>query len=92
MSLSERDFESWCFRNGGETYDGEDRPGLTCQFPDTETHDRVAYLSDSGAFEVITDGRFYSTRSLHQNAEAWIGDDDRLHIDTEDTRIAIDPR
>lgn len=92
MSLPERDFESWCFRNGGETYDEEDRPGLTCRFPDTDTNDRVAYLSDSGAFEVITDGRFYSTRSLHQHAESWIDDDDRLHIDTEDTRIAIDPR
>lgn len=92
MVLSEQEFESWCFRNGGETYDEDDSPGLTCRFPDTGTSDRVGYLSDSGAFEVITDGRFYSARSLHQHAEAWIDDDDRLHIDTEDTRVIIDPR
>lgn len=92
MPLSEQEFESWCFRNGGETYEEDDRPGLTCKFPDTDTPDRVGYLTESGAFEVITEGRFYSARSLHQNAESWIDDHDRLHIDTEDTRLVIDPR
>lgn len=36
--------------------------------------------------------RFYSSRSLHQHAESWIDDDDRLHIDTGETREVIDPR
>ena len=33
--------------------------------------------------QVITDGRFYSTRSLHQQAGSWIDDDGRLHISME---------
>lgn len=44
------------------------------------------------AFEVITDGRFYTNRSLHQHVESWVDDDDRFHIDTEDARLIIDPR
>jgi hypothetical protein len=41
---------------------------------------------------VATEDRFYSTRLLNQHAESWIDDDDRLHIDTEDARIAVDSR
>ena len=49
-------------------------------------------LPDADGFQVITDGQFYSTRSLHQRAESWIDEDDRLHINTEDARVATDPR
>lgn len=92
MALSEDDFESWCFRNGSETYDEGDTRGLVCRFPDTGASDRVGYYPDNGVFEVITDGPFYSSRSLYQHAEAWIDDSDRLHIDTDETRVIIDPR
>ena len=93
MEISEQEVESWCFRNGGETYDEDDStsPGLVCRFPDTDTDDRVLRITDS-TFEVIAEGRFYSARPLHQHADSWIDDDDRVHIDTEDTRVIIDPR
>ena len=92
MPVSEESFESWCFRNGGETYDEEEGPGIACQFPDTDSEDRVPYMPDNDAFDVVTVGRFYSSRSLHQHADSWIDDDDRLHIDTGETRVIIDPR
>ena len=94
MEMSEPAFESWCFRNGGETYDEGDTnsPGLVCRFPDTDAADHVGYLPEANAFEVVTDGLFYSIDSLHQHADSWIDDDDRLHIDTGDTRVVIDPR
>lgn len=92
MPVSEQTFESWCFRNGGETYDEDEGPGIACQFPDTPAEDRVHYLPANESFDVITDGRFYSARSLHQHAESWIDDDDRLHIDTGETRVIVDPR
>jgi hypothetical protein len=92
MAVSEDEFESWCFRNGGETYDDNGTSGLVCGFPDTETDDRVGYYSTNDVFEVITTGRFYRSRSLHQHADSWIDDSDRLHIDTAETRVVIDPR
>jgi hypothetical protein len=92
VPLSDREFESWCYRSGGETYEEADRNRVTCRFPDTETDDRVGYFPESGAFEVITEGRFYSARSLHQHAESWIDGNDRLHVDTGETRVIVDPR
>jgi hypothetical protein len=52
----------------------------------------VVRLPDADEFQVITDGQLYSTRSLHQHAESWIDEYDRLHINTEDARIVADPR
>jgi hypothetical protein len=92
MPISETEFKSWCYRNGGETYGEKERGRVACRFPDADVDDRVGYFSESGAFEVISEGRFYSTRSLHQHADAWIDDDDRLHIDTGETREVVDPR
>jgi hypothetical protein len=37
-------------------------------------------------------GEFYSTRSLHQHADSWLDGDDRLHIDTDEARVIIDPQ
>jgi hypothetical protein len=91
MALSEDEFESWCFRNGGETYEHQGTTGVVCQFPDTETADRIGYYESNGVFEVITDGWFYQSRSLHQHADSWIDEDDRLHIDTGETRVIVDP-
>lgn len=57
MPISGEEFESWCWRNGGETY--EDPPaglGIVCRFPDADTPDRVAYLPDVGGFQVHTPG------------------------------------
>jgi hypothetical protein len=93
MTLSEDDFESWWWRNGGETFEEPPvGPGIVCRFPDVDTPDRVVYLPDVDGFQVITDGQFYSTRSLHQHTDAWIDDDDRLHIDTDQTREVVDPQ
>ena len=93
MEISAQEFESWCFRNGGETYDEDDEsPGLVCRFPDANTADHVGYLPEANAFEILTDGLFYTIDSLHQHADSWIDDQDRLHIDTGDTRVVIDPR
>lgn len=92
MALSEDEFESWCFRNGGETYEEQGTAGVVCQFPDTKTSNRVGYYESNGVFEVITDGRFYQSRSLHQHADSWIDEDDRLHIDTGETRVIVNPR
>lgn len=91
MPISEDEFRSWCYRNGGETYEESTAPGIVCQFPDVETPDRVAFLPDVDAFQVIAQGVFYQTRSLHQNAESQIDDDDRLHINTDDVRLVVDP-
>lgn len=66
--------------------------GIIRQLLDVDTLDRVVYLLDADGFQVITDGQFHSTRSLHQHAESWSDDDDRLHVNTEDARVAIDPR
>lgn len=91
MPISEDEFVSWCYRNGDETYGQEWSPGIAYQFPDTDTTDRVTRITAT-AFEVITEGRFYSTRSLHQEADSWIDENDRLHINTDDARGIIDPR
>jgi hypothetical protein len=92
MSISAEAFESWCYRHGGETYDHDDWPGIAYQFPDAETHEGVYYYPANNSFDVITEGHFYTVRSLHQHADSWIDDDDRLHIDTDETRVVIDPR
>lgn len=92
MPISEEEFESWCYRHGGETYDHDDWPGIAYQFPDAETHEGVYYYPENNSFDVITEGHFYTARSLHQHADSWIDDDDRLHIDTDETRVVIDPR
>jgi hypothetical protein len=91
MGVSVDEFTSWCYRHGGETYGQEESAGVAYRFPDTGTPDRVTRISDT-TFEVITEGPFYTARSLHQHADSWIDDDDRLHIDTDDTRLIIDPR
>jgi len=91
MPLSETEFESWCFRNGGETYEEQGTAGVVCQFPDAGVADRIGYYESNGVFEVITDGRFYQSRSLHQHADSWTDDDDCLHIDTGETRVIVDP-
>jgi hypothetical protein len=92
MPVSEEKFESWCYRHGGETYDREDGPGIAYRFPDTDTENGVYYFPDTNSFDVITEGRFFTARSLHQHAESWIDDDDRRHIDTDETRVIVDPR
>jgi hypothetical protein len=93
MALSESEFENWCWRNGGVTFEEPPvGPGIVCRFPEVDTLDRVVYLPDADGFQVITDGQFYTTRSLHQHAESWIDDDDRPHIDTDETRVIIDPQ
>jgi hypothetical protein len=83
MEISEEKFESWCFCNGGETYDEDEStsPGLVCRFPDTDTYDRMLRITDS-TFEIVTDGRFYSARSLHQHTKSWIDDDYGFHVGT----------
>ena len=91
MPLSEDEFESWCFRNGGETYEEQGTAGVVCQFPDAGIADRIGYYESNGVFEIITDGRFYQSRSLHQRADSWIDDDDCLHVDTGETRVIVDP-
>ena len=92
MAPSEAEFESWCFRNGGETYEEEETAGVVCRFPDAETTDRVGYYAANGVLEVITNGRFYRSRSVHQHADARIDADDRLQIDTTEARVVVDPR
>lgn len=91
MQISEEEFENWCFRNGGETYEEEDTAGIVCQFPDTDTPDRVGFYSETGVFEVITQGQFYTSRSFQQHANSWIDENDRLTIDTDQARATIDP-
>jgi hypothetical protein len=92
MPISEDEFESWCWRNGGETYEEPPAgPGIVCRFPDAETPDRVAYLPDIEGFQIYTRGQFYTAISLHQQTDSWIDDDDQLHVDTEDVRAVIDP-
>ena len=81
MALSESGFEDWCWRNGGVTFEEPPvGPGIVYRFPEVGSLDRVVYLPDADGFQVITDGQFYLIRSLHQRAESWIDDDDRLHI------------
>jgi hypothetical protein len=93
MAVSESEFEGWCWRNGGVTFEEPPvGPGIVCRFPDVDTLDRVVYLPDVDGFQIITVGRFYSTRSLHQHAGSRIDDDDRLHVDTDETHVVIDPR
>lgn len=92
MGVSEGEFISWCYRNGGETYGREGQPGLVCHFPDADERDRIGYLPDREAFQVITEGRFYVTHSIHERGEGVIDDTDRLHIETADGRIVVDPR
>ena len=92
MTVSREEFESWCFRNGGETYEEGDRPGAAFRFPDADIPDRIHYFPDNNTFDVITGGPFYSSRSLQQHADSRIDDDDRLHIDTDDSRVIIDPQ
>lgn len=92
MQFSRDEFRSWCYRNGGETYGRENRPGIVCHFPDSDERDRVGYLPDRNVFQVITDGRFFVTHSIHERAEPEIDDDDRLHIETPNGRIVVDPR
>ena len=91
MPLSEQEFRAWSYRNGGETYGRPNEPGIAHHFPDTDSNDHVIRIADD-AVEGVTDGRFYSTRSLHQHADAWLDDDDRLHIDTDEARVIIDPQ
>ena len=92
MPISGDTFESWCFRNGGETYEERDSPGIACRFPGTDVPDRVHFHPDTETVDVVTGGRFYSTRSIVQNADSWIDDHDRLHVDAGDTRVIVDPR
>jgi len=90
-ALKDADFQSWCFRNGGETYEENDGPGLACQFPDTDAPDRIHYHPDTGTFDIVTGGLFYTSRDIHQHADSWIDDEDRLHIDSADARVIVDP-
>lgn len=92
MPITEEEFESWCFRNGGETRQEHAGPGILCWFPDADVPDRIHYFPDTNVFDVVAGGPFYSTRSALQDAEAQIDKDDRLLIDTSDTRVIIDPR
>ena len=74
MALAENESEDWCWRNGGVSFEEPPvGPGIVCRSPEVDTLDRVVYLLDADVFQVITDGQFYSTRSLHQHAESWIG-------------------
>jgi len=74
MALAENESEDWCWRNGGVSFEEPPvGPGIVCRSPEVDTLDRVVYLPDADVFQVITDGQFYSTRSLHQHAESWIG-------------------
>ena len=68
-----------------------DGPGVAYRFPDADIPDRIHYFLYINTFDVITGGPFYSTRSLQQHADSWI-DDDRLHLDTDDARVIIDPQ
>lgn len=90
--LSGDEIISWCYRNGGETYGREERPGIVCHFPDADERDRIGYLPERESFQVITDGRFYVTHSIHEQGEGEIDRDDRLRIETADWRIVVDPR
>lgn len=92
MEFSEAAFRSWCYRNGGETYGRDDRPGIVCHFPDADQQDRIGYLPTSDTFQVITDGRFYVTHSIHEQTTPEFDDYDRLHIETPNGRIIINPR
>lgn len=92
MPISGEAFESWTHRNGRETFEEEERPGIICWFPDADISDRIHYFPDTDTFDVIAGGPFYSARSVLQHAESWIDDRDRLHIDTDDTRLVVDPR
>ena len=92
MAVTRDEFESWCFRNGGETYEEGGRPGVAYRFPDIDIADRIHYFPDNDTFDVITEGSFYVTRSFQQHTDSWIDEDDRLHIDTGDSRAIIDPR
>jgi hypothetical protein len=49
-------------------------------------------LGKSSYQRSATMARFYSTRLFHQHADSWLDDDDRLHIDTDEARVIIDPR
>lgn len=91
MPISEKEFESWCFRNGGETFEEDSGPGIACRFPDADVPDRIHYFPDTKTFDVITGGLFYQLRSMNQHADSWIDDDDRLHVDTDDARLIGDP-
>lgn len=91
MPLLEQEFRAWSYRNGGETYGRPNEPGIAHHFPGEGSNDHVIRISED-AFEVVTEGRFYSTRSLHQHADSWLDDDDRLHIDTDEARVIIDPQ
>lgn len=39
MPVSETEFESWCYRNSGETYGEEERGCVACQFLDADVND-----------------------------------------------------
>lgn len=91
MPISQEEFTSWCFRNGGETFEEQEGPGIACRFPDATVSDRVHYFPDTQTFDVITMGIFYSTRSMNQHADSWIDEEDKLHIDTEDARLIVNP-
>ena len=78
--------------NGRETYEERDSPGIACRFPGTDVPDSVHYHPDTETVDVVAGGRFYSTRSILQNAESWIDDRDRLHVDAGDARVIVDPR
>lgn len=90
VPISEQAFESWCYRNGGETYEERDGPGVACRFSGANVPDRVHYHPDTETVDVMAGGGFFSTRSIVQHADAWI-DDDRLHVDVEDARVIVDP-
>lgn len=93
MPFSEEDFELWCWRNGGETYvEPPVGPGIVCRFPNADTPDTVADLPDADGFQVHTQGQFYSTLSIHQHTDARIDADDRLHIETADAHLIVEPR
>lgn len=92
MPISAEEFESWCFRNGGETFEEEDRSGILCWFPDANIPDRITYFPETGTYDVTTGGLFYTTRSMNQHSDSWIDDDDQLQIDTADARLTVDPR
>lgn len=44
------------------------------------------------AFQVITEGQFYVTHSIHERGKSEIDTDDRLQIETAGGRIVVDPR
>lgn len=91
MTHSDDEFRAWAYRNGGEIYGRPNDPGIAYHFPDTDSEVHVIRITED-AFEVVTEGRFFSSRSLHQHADSWTDDSDRLHIDTDESRVIIDPR